>query len=54
MSSRRGPSPELLSSVLNCSVDAVISSVHGQITVCSILSGGGLQDGEGGTEEALL
>lgn len=46
VSSRRGPSPELLSSVLNCSVDAVISSVHGQITVCSILSGGGLQDGE--------
>lgn len=46
MSSRRGPSPELLFSVLNCSVDAVISSVHGQITVCSILSGGGLQDGE--------
>lgn len=27
-------------------LDAVISSVHGQITVCSILSGGGLQDGE--------
>lgn len=32
---------------LSCSLllDAVISSVHGQITVCSILSGGGLQDG---------
>lgn len=27
-------------------LDAVISSVHGQITVCSILSGGELQDGE--------
>lgn len=27
-------------------LDAVISSVHGQITVCSILSGGGLHDGE--------
>lgn len=47
---------------LCCSLllDAVISSVHGQITVCSILSGGGLQDGgtaggvEGGREEALI
>lgn len=54
MSSRRGPSPELLSSVLNCSVDAVISSVHGQITVCSILSGGGLQDGEREGGSALI
>lgn len=39
---------ELSCSLLRWSVvlDAVISSVHGQITVCSILSGGGLQDGE--------
>ena len=37
---------ELSCSLLCWSVllDAVISSVHGQITVCSILSGGGLQD----------
>lgn len=43
-----GRSLPLCGAELSCSLllDAVISSVHGQITVCSILSGGGLQDGE--------
>lgn len=48
-----------LSASLRCRtvlLDAVISSVHGQITVCSILSAGGLRDGgmSGGGERVSV